>query len=138
MSATPAAPQDATLRTPGQRLQLRIVTDPSLDTEPDPESPCPVGQPDRIFHLDLEENTLGRQFDGRGIHPEIVVNDPGISRRHVKFLRQADGSFAVLELGSANGSTFNDKELEAGILTPVSPGDELIVGMWTRVKIEAR
>ncbi|MBV8658885.1 MAG: FHA domain-containing protein [Burkholderiales bacterium] len=120
------------------RLQLRIMVDPSLDTDPDPASPCPVGQVDRIFHIDLDENTLGRQYEGRGVHPEIVVNDPGISRRHVKFLRGADGRVTVLELGSANGTGFNGQVLEPGVVTPVQPGDEITLGMWTRIRIEAR
>jgi len=120
------------------RLQLRIMVDASLDTDPDPASPCPVGQVDRIFHIDLDENTLGRQYEGRGVHPEIVVNDPGISRRHVKFLRRDDGLVTVLELGSANGTHFNGRVLEAGVVTPIQPGDEITLGMWTRIRIEAR
>jgi len=120
------------------RLQLRIMVDPALDTDPDPASPCPVGQADRIFHIDLDENTLGRQYEGHGVHPEIVVNDPGISRRHIKFLRSADGKVTALELGSANGTTFNGKVLEPGVVTAVQAGDEIILGMWTRIRLEAR
>ena len=136
----PAAPVDAApvASTSATRLQLRIVADPALDKEPDPASPCPVGQPDRIFHLDLEENVLGRQFEGKGTHPEVVVNDPGISRRHMKFLRDDAGRFTVLELGSANGTELNGRELEAGIVTPIQPGDTFILGMWTRITVESR
>jgi len=121
-----------------ERLQLRIVVDPSLNKDPDPASPCPIGEPDRVFHLDLVENTLGRQYEGNGIHPEIVVQDPGISRRHLKFIRDASGQFTVLELGSANGTEFNAKTLEVGVMTIVKPGDQLTLGMWTRVHVLAR
>jgi pSer/pThr/pTyr-binding forkhead associated (FHA) protein len=114
------------------------VVDPSLNKDPDPASPCPIGAPDRVFHLDLEENTLGRQYEGNGIHPEIVVQDPGISRRHLKFIRDASGQFTVLELGSANGTEFNAKTLEVGVMTIVKPGDQLTLGMWTRVHVLAR
>lgn len=128
----------ATRDTPAPRLLLRIVVDPTLNQDPDPQSPCPSGAPERIFHLDLDENTLGRQYQGNGLHPEIVVQDPGISRRHLKFVRGDAGGFSVLELGSANGTEFNAKALEPGIATVVQPGDQLTLGMWTRVHVQAR
>ena len=124
--------------TAAQKLQLRVMVDPTLDKEPDSSTPCPTGQSDRLFHLDLEENVLGRQYEGKGAHPEIVINDPGISRRHLKFLRTADGCFSVLELGSINGTQLNNKPLEAGVMRPVQPGDELTLGMWTRIAVELR
>jgi len=67
-----------------------------------------------------------------------VVPDPGISRRHLKFVRGADGRFSVLELGSANGADFNGAALEPGVLMPVQPGDQITLGMWTRIRVEAR
>ncbi len=123
---------------PAPRLLLRIVVDASLNKDPDPESPCPINAPERIFHLDLEENTLGRQFESNGVHPEIVVQDPGISRRHLKFIRDDNEHFSVLELGSANGTECNGKVLEPGVVTAVQPGDQLTLGMWTRVHVQAR
>lgn len=133
--ANPAADVPATA---ASRLKLRIVVDPSLYTEPAPDAPCPVDTPAKVFHLDLDENTLGRQYEGKGIHPEIVIHDPGISRRHLKFVRSARGAFAVLELGSSNGTLFNRATLEPGIETIVKPGDELTLGMWTRIYVESR
>jgi hypothetical protein len=134
--ATPvAAPTPSAL---AQRLLLRIVVDPSLYRDPDPDEPCPLDAPEKIFHLDLDENTLGRQYDGKGVHPEIVVGDPGISRRHLKFIRGDAGGFEVLELGSANGTEINGKALEAGVVVQVKPGDQLTLGMWTRMHVEAR
>jgi hypothetical protein len=120
------------------RLKLKITVDSSLYTEPDPDLPCPVGTPAKEFHLDMDENTLGRQFEGKGIHPEIVVHDPGVSRRHLKFIRDDAGNFSVLELGSANGTNFNQTTLEAGLVTPLKAGDQLTLGMWTRIAVETR
>ena len=133
--AKPAA--DLPVATP-PRLKLRIVVDSSLYAEPAPDVPCPVDTPAKVFHLDLDENTLGRQFEGKGIHPEIVIHDPGISRRHLKFVRTANGAFSVLELGSSNGTLFNRATLELGVETLVKPGDELTLGMWTRIYVEGR
>ncbi|MEX8518441.1 MAG: FHA domain-containing protein [Leptothrix sp. (in: b-proteobacteria)] len=138
VAATPAAPPVATAAVGVQRLLLRIVVDPALNTEPDPAEPCPQNAPERIFHLDLDENTLGRQYEGKGLHPEIVVQDPGISRRHLKFIRNATGGYGVLELGSANGTEFNRRALETGVVTAVQPGDQLTLGMWTRIHVETR
>jgi len=137
----PSASAPATVAAPEvspERLLLRIVVDESLNTEPDPATPCPTDAPARVFHLDLPENTLGRQYEGHGICPEIVVNDPGISRRHVKFVRTADGSYEVLELGSINGTKLNAAELQAGVTIRVKPGDQLTLGMWTRIHVQAR
>ena len=124
--------------TAAPRLKLRIVVDPSLYVERAPDLSCPVDTPEKVFHLDLDENTLGRQYEGKGIHPEIVIHDPGISRRHLKFVRSAAGVFSVLELGSSNGTLFNRATLEPGVETIVKPGDELTLGMWTRIYVEAR
>jgi hypothetical protein len=120
------------------RLRLRVVVDATLNQQPDPDEPCPQNMPEKVFHLDLDENTLGRQYEGKGGHPEFVVHDPGISRRHLKFIRDPSGGYAVLELGSVNGTELNGKPLETGVVTPVTPGDQLTLGMWTRVRVEER
>jgi predicted component of type VI protein secretion system len=56
----------------------------------------------------------------------------------LKFLRQPDGSFQVVDLSSSNGLSFNGKLLEPGVQTPIAPGDEIVIGMWTRIVIRAR
>jgi hypothetical protein len=93
---------------------------------------------DRVFPLDLDENLLGRRSTGKGIYPEIEINDPGVSRRHLKFIKQSDGSFVVLELGSANGTELNGVLLEPGVNTPIKAGDELNIGIWTQLKLVVR
>jgi pSer/pThr/pTyr-binding forkhead associated (FHA) protein len=74
----------------------------------------------------------------RKIFPEIDIRDPGVSHRHLKIVRQADGSFVALELGSANGTTLNGAALKPGLPTPIAAGDELLVGLWTRLRIQGR
>lgn len=120
------------------KLSVVVICDPSLDKNPDPGNPCPVNAPERVFPLDLAENLVGRRSESKDSHPEIPVNDPGISRRHLKFLRRADGAFDAVDLGSANGSTFNGKTLEPGVQTPVAPGDEIVIGAWTRLAFRIR
>jgi pSer/pThr/pTyr-binding forkhead associated (FHA) protein len=113
------------------------MVDPSLADE-ESRAHCPVDDTERVFPLDLDENLVGRRSDVKGVFPEIMIDDPGVSHRHLKFNKQPDGSFAVLELGSANGTKLNGNNLEAGIVTPISEGDELTIGMWTRLKLRAR
>ena len=120
------------------RLKLRILVDSSLYKDPDPSLPCPIATAEKEYHLDLDEQTLGRQFEGKGIHPEIVVQDPGISRRHLKLMRDGAGQITVLELGSANGTELNQANLEPGVVTALKAGDQLTLGLWTRICVESR
>jgi hypothetical protein len=121
-----------------QRLNVIITVDKDKVSSWDGESPIKPDSVDRVFPLDLDENLVGRRSQGKGIYPEIEINDPGVSHRHLKFIKQADGGFAVLELGSSNGTELNGTVLEPGVNTVVKTGDELTIGIWTRLKIVAR
>lgn len=123
---------------PAPRLNVVVVTDPSLAEDEEMRQKCPPNAPELVFPLDLDETLVGRRSDARKIFPEIDIDDPGVSHRQLKLLRQPDGSFAALELGSANGTTLNGVALKAGLLTPIAAGDELIVGMWTRLQLRPR
>ncbi|HKD76261.1 MAG TPA: FHA domain-containing protein [Ktedonobacterales bacterium] len=123
---------------PAQRLNVVVITDPSLVEDEEERNQCPQNAPELVFPLDLEENLVGRRSDDRGIYPEVDINDPGVSHRHLKFIRQADGSFVVLEMGSKNGTILNGAELKPGLPTPIAVGDELLVGSWTRLQIRGR
>ena len=136
VAAQPVAP--APLPVASELLLVAINVDEALDTDPDPKNPVPVGEPERVFHLDLAENTVGRESGSQGIHPEIVVKDTSVSRRHLKFLRNPDGSFSALELGSANGTLLNGAPLAAGVSTVIKAGDEFVIGSWTRLTIRNR
>lgn len=128
----PAAP---TFEAP---LLARVVSDPALC--PDEESRRafpPEGIPEFIFHLDLDENLVGRDSPSKNAHPEIPVRDPGASRRHLKITR-IGGKFQALELGSANGSMLDGAALVPGSPAPIGPGSSIRLGMWTRILIEAR
>jgi hypothetical protein len=131
-------PADAPATTPAARLNVVVVTDPSLAEDDEMRQKCPKDAPELVFPLDLDETLVGRRSDTRKIFPEIDIADPGVSHRQCKLLRQSDGSFAVLELGSANGTTLNGATLKPGLVTPVAAGDELIVGMWTRLQLRTR
>ena len=116
------------------------MVDPSLDVEPDPDTPCPTDTPERSFPLDLRENLVGRRSAARGIFPQIALDDPGVSHRHLMVYRNPDGSLAVSDLGSTNGTFLNENPgpLEPGVKTAVAEGDRLEIGRWTRITLHQR
>ena len=96
---------------------------------------CPVNEPERLFHLDLEENLIGRRSDSKKIYPTIPIEDPGISHRHCKLLIEADGSVYILDLGSTNGTGLNGVELPAGVKKDLKNGDQITLGCWTQITV---
>ena len=117
------------------RWEAVVSVDASLYTDPDPAIPCPTSEPERLFPLDLAESLIGRRSDRQDIHPEIPLTDPGVSHRHAKLYRQADGSLLILDVGSTNGTQVNGVELTSGVKQPLQNGDQITIGCWTRIKI---
>lgn len=72
-----------------------------------------------------ELTTIGR-------HPEsdIFLDDVTVSRRHAEVRADADGSFAILDVGSLNGTYLNRARIETGRL---SGGDEVQIGKFKLV-----
>jgi len=66
---------------------------------------------------------IGRDVDGRGL-----VIDEGVSRRHMRVSRQADGTHLAEDLGSRNGTYVNGQRIEAA---PLQSGDKIAVGSGT-------
>ncbi|MGI8971171.1 MAG: FHA domain-containing protein, partial [Dehalococcoidia bacterium] len=63
---------------------------------------------------------IGREEDS-----DVILDDPLVSRHHVRVRRQQE-AYVVEDLGSRNGTLFNgDRLLRA---TPLLPGDRLTVG----------
>ncbi len=118
-----------------QRWDLHASVDVSLRR---PEDPMPTDLRARIFPLDLADHLIGRRSDSEDIHPEIIIGDPGISRRHARILRAPDGALTALDLGSMNGTRLNGAPLEPNVATPLADGDALTLGCWTRLTVKAR
>jgi hypothetical protein len=133
-AAAPPVPQVPP--TPARRPVLVVSVDAQLDTDPDPGSPPPSGVAPWRVPADRPELLVGRRDDRRDIKPDIPVNDPGASRRHLKFLVGTDGQVVLLDLASTNGTRLNGVEVPPGSRHPLSPGDEVVVGRWTRIRLE--
>ena len=135
----PAAPP-STLPAPAppahpRRWELLAQVDTSLRKLDDPE---PSDRSERLFPLDLQDHLIGRRSDSADIHPEVVVPDPGISRRHARILRQPDGGLALVDLGSMNGTRLNGAPVAPNVITPLAEGDQVTVGCWTRLTVRER
>jgi pSer/pThr/pTyr-binding forkhead associated (FHA) protein len=71
------------------------------------------GRPVRTYVLNKEVVALGRLSEC-----DIVISDPGASRRHAE-IRRENGRFVLTDLGSTNGtqvneSTVSERDLEEG------------------------
>ena len=99
----------------------------------------PAYSPQRRFPLDRAEIRIGRHSASSGISPEIDLSvppaDPGISRLHAVLLRAADGSWAIVDPGSANGTLLNGAELTTGQPAAVRDGDRIHLGAWTELRL---
>jgi FHA domain len=122
---------------PSKHWDLVVTVDPALDVEPDPTSPCPTGVPEEVIPLD-RDILVGRRDDRRDIRPELPLSDPGASRRHAKFVLNADGSPALQDLASTNGTKLNDVETAPGSRTTLKEGDTVTLGRWTRITLRGR
>ena len=74
-------------------------------------------RPPREVALRGDEIVVGRRSETRGSLPDLDLSgDPGVSRRHAILRRQPDGSWDLIDDGSANGTWVNDAT------EPVTPG----------------
>jgi DNA-binding CsgD family transcriptional regulator len=75
----------------------------------------------RVFALDRARAYVIGRLPGAEIH----IDDPGVSRRHVRLTRRPDGSIDVADMRSTNGLVVNGEKLERTIL---SEGDLMSLG----------
>jgi FHA domain len=97
--------------------------------------------PERRFRLTGREMRIGRRSVSRGLEPEIDLTgppaDPGVSHLHAVLISEPDGTWAVLDPGSANGTIVNTGEIVAGVRVPLHDGDRICVGAWTVLTMQA-
>ncbi|MEV4257006.1 FHA domain-containing protein [Spirillospora sp. NPDC049652] len=99
--------------------------------------------PERRLPMTADRVQIGRRSVSRGIDPEIDLSvppeDPGVSRLHAVLLAQPDGSWTLVDLGSANGTTLNDDldPIPVNVPVPVKDGDRVHVGAWTTITLKS-
>ena len=96
---------------------------------------------ERRFRLSGSQVQIGRRSVSRGLDPEIDLTgppaDPGISRLHAVLIAQPDGSWSVLDPGSANGTRVNGTPIPTGNPVPLHDGDRINLGAWTVITVQS-
>ncbi|MFJ5227481.1 FHA domain-containing protein [Streptomyces sp. NPDC088400] len=101
----------------------------------------PAFSPEQHLPLVGNQITIGRRRHSTGESPDIDLSvppeDPGVSHQHAVLVQQPDGSWAVVDQNSTNGTTLNGAEdpIKPYIPVPLNDGDRVHVGAWTTIAI---
>ncbi|GAA2389637.1 hypothetical protein GCM10010420_11720 [Streptomyces glaucosporus] len=85
--------------------------------------------------------TIGRRRHSTGESPDIDLGrspeDPGVSHQHAVLVQQPDGSWAVVDQDSTNGTTINGAEdpIQPFVPVPLKEGDRVHIGAWTTITL---
>lgn len=77
--------------------------------------------------------TIGRAIDNAPW--DLSLQDNAVSRPHAELVRQRDGSWAIVDLESSNGTLVNDEPVTANDSYPLKNGDEITLG-YTVIRFE--
>lgn len=101
----------------------------------------PAYSPEQQRPLTGNQMTIGRRRHSTGESPDIDLSvppeDPGVSHQHAVLVQQPDGSWAVVDQNSTNGTTVNGGEepIQPFVPVPLQDGDRVHVGAWTTITI---
>ncbi|WP_367323010.1 FHA domain-containing protein [Streptomyces sp. HUAS ZL42] len=101
----------------------------------------PAYSPEQQRTLTGNQITIGRRRHSTGETPDIDLSvppeDPGVSHQHAVLVQQPDGSWAVVDQNSTNGTTVNGSEepIQPFVPVPLQDGDRVHVGAWTTITI---
>jgi diguanylate cyclase (GGDEF)-like protein len=73
----------------------------------------------------------GEVLIGRGKEASIRIDDEGVSRLHAKILRHPEGTVAIMDLKSTNGTFCNGERVDTQVL---QDGDRIQIGTTTIIK----
>ncbi|MGK5639638.1 FHA domain-containing protein [Streptomyces sp. URMC 126] len=101
----------------------------------------PAYSPEQQCRLTGPQVTIGRRRHSTGESPDIDLSrppeDPGVSHQHAVLVEQPDGSWAVVDQDSTNGTTINGSEdpIQPYVPVPLHDGDRVHVGAWTTITV---
>ena len=75
------------------------------------------------FSLSQDKYTVGRADDC-----DVCISAPTVSGHHCTLVKLDDGSYAIEDLGSTNGSKVNDQILQPGNSVKLNNGDIIQIG----------
>jgi hypothetical protein len=115
-SVAPAAPAAPRASSPGPRArpaEAGVPLQPVLEID------------GRKYAINADSIVLGRSADA-----DILVDDTGVSRRHLEVITRGETVMAV-DLGSTNGFYVNDRKVDGS--TVLRDGDQITMGRVTMV-----
>src|SRR5688572_21332212 len=83
----------------------------------------------RVFELSQMTYSVGREKDN-----DIILEMPGVSRRHIRLSRQVE-AYILEDLGSSNGTFVNGQRVSGSRL--LTPGDKIRLGSSVELKYES-
>ncbi len=103
-----------------------------VEGEPEP-APAPSARGGEAAIVLLEEGHEARTYQlhkqsvaiGRLPECDIVISDPGASRRHATITREDSSEYVLKDMGSTNGTLVNDEPVGEHVL---SDGDRITIG----------
>jgi hypothetical protein len=101
----------------------------------------PAYTPEQQIPLTGPQMTIGRRRQSTGEAPDIDLarppEDPGVSHQHAVLVQQPDGSWAVVDQDSTNGTTVNgsDEPIQPFVPVPLKEGDRIHIGAWTTLTL---
>jgi pSer/pThr/pTyr-binding forkhead associated (FHA) protein len=99
----------------------------------------PAHTSERRVRLVGNQMRIGRRSPARDLVPEIDLADrpvdPGISRLHAVLSHAPDGTWSILDPGSANGTFVNGRELAVRETVTLHEGDRINLGAWTVITV---
>ncbi|MCC3772140.1 FHA domain-containing protein, partial [Streptomyces sp. UNOC14_S4] len=101
----------------------------------------PAYSPELQLPLSGPQVTIGRRRHSTGESPDIDLSrppeDPGVSHQHAMLVQQPDGSWAVVDQDSTNGTTINGsaESIKPYVPVPLRDGDRVHVGAWTTITV---
>lgn len=93
----------------------------------------PAGESRIDFHG--QELLCGRRDERMRIFPDIDLNDPAASRRHLALFLDA-GKLCVQDLESGNGTVLNTTPIASGVPVELHDGDVLKIGEQITIRVE--
>ncbi|MFF5971921.1 FHA domain-containing protein [Streptomyces sp. NPDC012769] len=101
----------------------------------------PAYSPEQHVPLQGSQVSIGRRRHSTGESPDIDLSvppeDPGVSHQHAVLVQQPDGSWAVVDQNSTNGTTINGSPdpIQPYVPVQLQDGDRVHVGAWTTITV---